>query len=153
MQLYGEGKLQGITVNAIPKSERPVALDGTLVGDVGFDPLGFSSLIDLRWLREAELKHGRVCMLAATGLIVQDVYQFPGVTKTFGDLKVTALHDAAVKQGALQQLLLWLGLLEIFGAVAIIQMLQGSDRQPGDFGFDPLGLVSCLARFNPCVPS
>ena len=141
MQLYGEGKLQGITVNAIPKSERPVALDGTLVGDVGFDPLGFSSLIDLRWLREAELKHGRVCMLAATGLIVQDVYQFPGVTKTFGDLKVTALHDAAVKQGALQQLLLWLGLLEIFGAVAIIQMLQGSDRQPGDFGFDPLGLA------------
>jgi hypothetical protein len=144
MQLYGEGKLQGITVNAIPKSERPAALDGTLVGDVGFDPLGFSSLIDLRWLREAEIKHGRVCMLAATGLIVQDVYQFPGVTRTFGDAKVTALHDAAVKQGAMQQLLIWLGLLEIFGAVAIIQMLQGSDRQPGDFGFDPLGLVSFL---------
>ena len=144
MQLYGEGKLQGITVNAIPKSERPAALDGTLVGDVGFDPLGFSSLIDLRWLREAEIKHGRVCMLAATGLIVQDVYQFPGVTRTFGDAKVTALHDAAVKQGAMQQLLIWLGLLEIFGAVAIIQMLQGSDRQPGDFGFDPLGLVSTV---------
>ena len=105
MQLYGEGKLQGITVNAIPKSERPAALDGTLVGDVGFDPLGFSSLIDLRWLREAELKHGRVCMLAATGLIVQDVYQFPGITQTFGNLKVTALHDAAVKQGSMQQVM------------------------------------------------
>ncbi len=154
MQLYGEGKLQGITVNAIPKSERPAALDGTLVGDVGFDPLGFSGLIDLRWLREAELKHGRVCMLAATGLIVQDVYQFPGVTRTFGDAKITALHDAAVKQGAMQQLLLWLGLLEIFGAVAIVQMLQGSDRQPGDFGFDPLGLVrlpiTSFSIFNSC---
>jgi len=60
-------------------------LDGCeQVGDVGFDPLGFSSIIDMRWLREAELKHGRVCMLAATGMIVQDVYTFPGVTKTFG---------------------------------------------------------------------
>ena len=56
------------------------------VGDVGFDPLGFSAIIDMRWLREAELKHGRVCMLAATGMIVQDVYQFPGVTKSFGEV-------------------------------------------------------------------
>ena len=141
MQLFEEGKLQGITVNAIPKSERPPALDGTLVGDVGFDPLLISSQVDLRWLREAELKHGRVTMLATLGLLVQDVYQFPGVTSVFGDLKVTALHDAAVQQGAMQQLLLWIGLLEVFSGVAIIQTLQGSDRQPGDFGFDPLGLV------------
>ena len=54
-------------------------------GDVGFDPLGISDLIDVRWLREAELKHGRVCMLAATGMIVQDVATFPGVTTTFGE--------------------------------------------------------------------
>ena len=54
-------------------------------GDVGFDPLGISNLIDVRWLREAELKHGRVCMLAATGMIVQDVAAFPGVTSTFGE--------------------------------------------------------------------
>jgi len=142
MQLYKEGTLQGITVNAIPKSERPIGLDGTWVGDVGFDPLGFSSIIDMRWLREAELKHGRVCMLAATGMIVQDVYTFPGVTKTFGDAKMTTLHDVAVKQGSMQQLLVWLGLLEIFGFVAIVQMLQGSDRQPGDFGFDPLNCAA-----------
>ncbi len=31
MQLYREGELQGITVNAIPKSERPPGLDGTYV--------------------------------------------------------------------------------------------------------------------------
>jgi hypothetical protein len=56
----------------------------TKAGDVGFDPLGISNLIDVRWLREAELKHGRVCMLAATGMIVQDVYKFPGVQSVFG---------------------------------------------------------------------
>ena len=55
-----------------------------------------------------------------------------------GDSKMTALHDAAVKQGAMQQLLVWIGFFELFGFVAIVQMLQGGDRQPGDFGFDPL---------------
>ena len=55
-----------------------------------------------------------------------------------GDAKMTALHDAAVKQGAMQQLLVWIGFFELFGFVAIVQMLQGGDRQPGDFGFDPL---------------
>ena len=31
MQLYGEGKLQGITVDAIPGLVRPEKLDGTMV--------------------------------------------------------------------------------------------------------------------------
>ena len=35
----------------------------------GFDPMGFSLAIDIRWLREAELKHGRVAMLATLGWI------------------------------------------------------------------------------------
>ena len=44
------------------------------------------------------------------------------------------------EQGAMQQLLLWIGLLEtLSGIPAIIQTLKGSERMPGDFGFDPLG--------------
>ena len=31
--------------------------------------MGFSLAIDIRWLREAELKHGRVAMLATVGWI------------------------------------------------------------------------------------
>ena len=56
---------------AMPFLSRPPALDGTMAGDVGFDPLGFTNYFDLKWLREAELKHGRICMLAWTGCIVQ----------------------------------------------------------------------------------
>lgn len=56
---------------AIPFSSRPTKLNGALVGDVGFDPLGLSNLWDLNWLRSAELKHGRVGMLATTGFLVQ----------------------------------------------------------------------------------
>jgi len=59
---------------------------------------------------------------------------------------MTALHDAAVKQGAMQQLLVWIGFFELFGFVAIVQMLQGGDRQPGDFGFDPLNLARNEAK-------
>ena len=67
-----------------------------------------------------------------------------------GDAKMTALHDAAVKQGAMQQLLVWIGFFELFGFVAIVQMLQGGDRQPGDFGFDPL---NCAKDPNVSFPS
>ena len=53
---------------------------------------------------------------------------------------MTALHDSAVKVGAMGQLLVWIGFAEIFGTFAVLQMLtQDSARKPGDFGFDPLG--------------
>ena len=66
-----------------------------------------------RWLREAELKHCRVAMLATLGCIVQDVMKFPGVDTVYaGDLKLTKLHDAAVEQGTMGQMLVWLSFLE-----------------------------------------
>ena len=49
---------------ALPFLTRPAALDGTLAGDVGFDPFGFSkSREDLMNYREAEIKHARLAML------------------------------------------------------------------------------------------
>ena len=59
---------------AIPFLKKPPALDGTLPGDVGFDPLGFSTTItelggDLSYVREAELMHGRQAMLATVGFV------------------------------------------------------------------------------------
>ena len=45
---------------SVPFLPKPAKLDGSLVGDVGFDPLGISSLGDMKFLREAEIKHGRV---------------------------------------------------------------------------------------------
>ncbi len=65
---------------------------------------------------------------------------------------MTALHDAAVKSGAMQQLLVWTGFFEIFGFVAIVQMLQGGDRQPGDFGFDPLNCAKDPNVRSPSLP-
>ena len=51
---------------ALPFLTRPAALDGTLAGDVGFDPFGFAkSREDLLNFREAEIKHARLAMLVS----------------------------------------------------------------------------------------
>jgi hypothetical protein len=45
---------------------RPAALDGSLAGDVGFDPLGFAKNKEDLWnYREAEVKHARLAMLVS----------------------------------------------------------------------------------------
>eukprot|EP00310_Coccolithus_braarudii_P016644 CAMPEP_0183346970 /NCGR_PEP_ID=MMETSP0164_2-20130417/11918_1 /TAXON_ID=221442 /ORGANISM="Coccolithus pelagicus ssp braarudi, Strain PLY182g" /LENGTH=227 /DNA_ID=CAMNT_0025518331 /DNA_START=27 /DNA_END=710 /DNA_ORIENTATION=+ len=112
------------------------ALDG-YVGDVGFDPLGFSEILPMDWLREAELKHARVCMLATVGFAFTDFYTMPGF-----EVSTLEAHDFAVQSGAMSQILLWVGLLEVFSFIAIDQMLRGSGRAPGDYGFDPVGFAT-----------
>jgi hypothetical protein len=80
------------------------------------------------WLREAEIKHCRVSMLAFVGFIFTDFYTLPGFEYT-----TLEAHDACVASGAMSQLLLWIGLLEVVSFVAIDQTLRGSGREPGDF--------------------
>jgi Chlorophyll A-B binding protein len=49
---------------SLPFMMRPPALDGSMVGDVGFDPFGFAKTKDdLMNYREAEIKHCRLAML------------------------------------------------------------------------------------------
>lgn len=110
---------------------------GALVGDVGFDPLGFTEILPVAWVREAEIKHCRVAMLAFAGFVFTDFYTLPGF-----EYSTLEAHDACVASGSMSQLLLWIGLLEVVGAIGIDQTLRGSGREPGDFGFDPVGFGS-----------
>merc|ERR1719199_2108825 len=100
---------------ALPFLTRRASLGpkGALVGDVGFDPLGFTEIFPLAWLREAEIKHCRVCMLAFVGFIFTDFYTLPGFEYT-----TLEAHDACVASGAMSQLLLWIGLLEVFSLIS-----------------------------------
>mmetsp|Transcript_13042 Transcript_13042/g.19492 ORF Transcript_13042/g.19492 Transcript_13042/m.19492 type:complete len:212 (-) Transcript_13042:117-752(-) len=125
---------------SIPFMPKPEKLDGTLPGDVGFDPLGFSNFISLDFLSEAEIKHGRICMLAVAGWIVVDLgLHLPGDVHLVDSLTA---HDNAVRFGAMSQILLWVSMFEAVSSVAVFQMLNGSGRKPGEFGFDPLKFAS-----------
>jgi Chlorophyll A-B binding protein len=131
---------------ALPFLESPQKLDG-YIGNAGFDPFRFSDFVPMDFLREAELKHGRICMMAVTGFAAVDmglkVYPFP---EAYEGLTSVTAHDALVKQGAMGQMLLWFSLVEVIDSVAIIQMLAGSGRQPGDFGLDPLKFVTGVSK-------
>jgi len=118
---------------AVPFLPMSPALEGIPGEEEGFDPMGFSLAIDIRWLREAELKHGRVAMLATLGWITTDMgLRVPGDMFQISTLEA---HDAMVKFGSMPQILVWLGYLELFGFLAIINMQEGkTDRKPGDFG-------------------
>ena len=121
---------------SVPFLLAPTSLDG-FVGNKGFDPIGFSDSIDVRFLREAELKHGRIAMLAAAGWVFT-YYHNPvlGV----GPLEA---HNAAVASGAGAQVLTAIAALEFIGTVALKQTFDGK-RAPGDFSFDPFNLYGKL---------
>jgi len=120
---------------SLPWMELPAPL-ATIESPQGFDPLRLSEVIDLRWSQEAELKHGRIAMLATLGWIVTAVgIHLPGDVH---DVSNIAAHDAGVASGSMTQILLWTHFAEILGSKAVIEMYEGSGRTPGYFGFDPL---------------
>merc|ERR1719343_186062 len=119
-----------------------------VTGPMGFfDPLGFSTKASdgrLFFFREAELKHGRVCMLASLGIFVAEQWH----PLFGGNIDVPAYR--AFQETPLQQfwyaVLLAIGFLET-PSINSFNWPQPSnewtlriDRIPGDFGFDPLGL-------------
>ena len=64
----GAGKSTALPWDPIPEGLSNDIFNSTYVGDVGFDPAGFAKNQRLLpWYREAELAHGRVCMLAVLG--------------------------------------------------------------------------------------
>eukprot|EP00913_Durusdinium_trenchii_P035027 g32767.t1 len=64
---------------SVPFLRYPQVLKGWVGEEKGFDPLGVTDALPVYWVREAELKHGRVCMLATVGWIATDMgFRFPG---------------------------------------------------------------------------
>ncbi|GAB5030505.1 light-harvesting protein [Nannochloropsis oceanica] len=122
---------------ALPFAAKPQNLNGELAGDVGFDPFKFTDKGDVAKFRVAELKHGRVAMLAVVGVFVQELYQwndnFP--SKNF----LEALKTAPP-----------LGLLQLFVFLGAYDVTTSKfdGRVPGDIGFDPLRLSADGLREN-----
>jgi hypothetical protein len=131
---------------SIPFLDRPPALDGSLAGDVGFDPLGFAKTSeDLMKYREAEIKHARLAMLAAAGWPISELF----------DRKIANLIGAApalvddrapsILNGGLGKIspLYWVACLAGAAAIDLYGIMVASKKPgyiPGNLGFDPLGV-------------
>jgi len=120
-----------------------------------FDPVGFATDVEegkLLFYREVEVKHGRVAMLAALGFLVGEQFHplFGGninvpsyiafqqtPLQTFWPAVIAAIAIPEVQQ---IKTFKWpFGKMEEGFAIQDGYKIK-SDRVPGDFGFDPLGL-------------
>ena len=114
-----------------------------MAGDEGFDPLGLSNVdnaelgIDLYWMREAELKHARVAMLATLGMIAQESgFVVPGFPTTKN--QITAFWECLDKNpGPIFAAVIFFGMVELISGFAITEGKKNGNREPGDFGFNP----------------
>lgn len=125
---------------SMPFLTQPKNLKG-YVGDVGFDPLGFSEFFDMKWLREAEIKHGRSSMLATVGFVMQQWWTIPG----YEHVDDSNLAPTVVGASAMLQIVCWMGVLEFWtnkGNITMETMFSDPDRVPGNLGFDPMGLAT-----------
>jgi hypothetical protein len=88
-------------------------------------------------LREAELKHGRVSMLAVVGMVVAEFVHLPGEAYS------NPAPLAAVSQvgpSVMLQIVFGMGAVEYVlnkGKMSSMDMFE-VDRAPGDLGFDPM---------------
>jgi Chlorophyll A-B binding protein len=140
----------------------PILLDGTIPGDSGFDPLGFaSSEKTLFWMRDAEIKHGRLAMLAAVGWPLSELWH-KNIASVFGLPSILAANDRApsILNGGLQNTwafgmlmmsIIFAGYLE-GKAMNDGNIFWGAEKPagyiPGDYKFDPLNLINAKGNKN-----
>jgi light-harvesting complex I chlorophyll a/b binding protein 1 len=117
-----------------------------MAGDVGFDPLGLSEIdgvgIDLYWLREAEIKHCRLAMLAVTGFIFVEVHgPAPGCEEATAKNQIEAFWQLwAAHPQYIVASLIFIGIVEMISGIATTSGRESGQRAPGDFGVDPLSI-------------
>lgn len=117
-----------------------------------FDPLGLSegkSELEVKKIREAELKHGRLAMLASLGIITQEsfnplfdgkiegpaIYHFQQVTNLFPNFWMFVLFGIGLVEG--QNILVGWDKIRDMNGIAQLK----PEYINGDLGFDPLNLM------------
>jgi hypothetical protein len=108
-----------------------------------FDPVGLSKKGDIAVYRNAELKHGRVCMLASLGIIVSE--KFHPFFDNWGDAPFTSA--AGSHFSATAATVFWPAYWVMTAGHELATELSGGfnedpkSRSPGDYGWDPLNLT------------
>lgn len=132
---------------SLPFLSAPKGLTGLVGAEAEFDPVGFAEMYDVKWMREAEIKHGRVSMLAIIGYTYPEMpwaqQAFPGDAYSHGNPIKAAL---AVPPNAFLQIVVFCGLIEFATNnggenMTMMSMFKDAKRAPGDLGWDPMGLM------------
>lgn len=124
---------------AMPFMPKPKNISPDMIGYAGFDPLNLSKFFNVKWLQESEIKHGRVCMLAFLGILVQEFFHLPSAQ--FSNPVATDAFYQVPKAG-LWQIFLFCGVAELImhkGRVSYADMHE-EDSVPGQLGFNPMNL-------------
>jgi len=152
-------KLRSKTKNSAARRELSVAYEDSgidlmdngkfaqgLVGAEGawgryeFDPLGFSSEYTylVPYFREAELKHGRIAMLAWVGMVAPDFVRISGERYSFEavPLSIQAHEAFSSATGVNFQILFWIGIVEFCCAKKVFEW--NSLEVAGDYGLTGL---------------
>jgi hypothetical protein len=126
---------------SIPFLFKPEKLDGSMVGDMGFDPIGLSEIqVDLKYARWAELKHGRIAMLAIACMVWQEYLpHVPGAAYATTD---PLAAPAAVGWGPNLQIFLFISILKL----ASFNKYYDDSVEPRGLGYD----LGSHARQNGC---
>merc|ERR1712086_284966 len=132
---------------ALPFAQRPKLLDGTMAGDVGFDPFGFAGKekADLMYMREAEIKHSRLAMLAVIGWPLAELFDKPLADAAGLPTLLTKTGESpSLLNGGLDKVAVsyWVAVTALAGIVEIENMKMKDEKAknylPGDCNFDPL---------------
>lgn len=126
------------------------AFAANVPGDTGFDPLGLCTDVQtFVKYREAELKHGRLAMLAALAwplaeigdsVLVED-YNLPDVLAESGGRLIPQLSGGIGDEFVEY----FVALVLLVGAIFELNVTKQEGSAPGDYNFDPLGLISWKA--------
>jgi hypothetical protein len=117
---------------SLPFLTNPKNTDG-LIGSVGFDPLGFSDTWDIKWLQEAKIKHGRICMLATVDFITSQFVTLP----MFTPVADSSDAPSVVGMAGMMQIVLFAGAEEWRtnkGRITMDTMFEDPERVPGGPG-------------------
>lgn len=126
---------------AIPFIETPPHLDGTMIGDRGLDPFNMGADGRLERMREAEIKHARLAMLAAAGWPLSEKLDTP--LANLVNLPVALNQDGTAPSpftGGMNEIsILYWG--AVLGASAYIEFAGRNNPEAGDYSWDPLKLA------------
>ena len=134
-----------------PFPVNPTGLGGVIAPTGYFDPVGLAVGKDaatLRQYREAEIKHGRVCMLASVGLLTQELLKNPLGIDGPAIRHLDLLDEKFPEFG--EFFILGCAFIEAYGILRNWEPRSATkglkraarlrdDVEPGDLGWDPLG--------------